>query len=230
MRLAATSRALGFFLLAGLAFRAAAQATDFAAMVERVEALRPYLDALEQRGRIDAPPVLPSRLAPDQARVAVFFAADGKLERMEVYNSSFDRATDARALEALRKAVDELPFPPKLLGAPFSVVVRVRYNEVPLAEFQRALLQRIHRIARYPTGSAERNEEGTVRLGLSFDAESKLAGIRVTGTSGHAELDTESIHFVTRALSVVPVPEALHGKPFEVEIPLIFGLKDPPAK
>jgi TonB family protein len=57
-----------------------------------------------------------------------------------------------------------------------------------------------------------------------FDASGKRASIAIVRSSGHDILDQQALDTLTRAF--VPVPPALRGREFAVEIPVIFDVQD----
>ncbi|MEZ5709398.1 MAG: TonB family protein [Blastomonas sp.] len=50
----------------------------------------------------------------------------------------------------------------------------------------------------YPSRAQREEREGTVRVALSIDAEGRVSGCSVTGSSGHADLDSAACDALTR--------------------------------
>jgi len=66
---------------------------------------------------------------------------------------------------------------------------------------------RILPIWKYPQTAYEKNEEGTVIVRISIDADGSLAGATLMSSSGYAELDEGAIGIVHAATPFEPLPE-----------------------
>jgi len=95
----------------------------------------------------------------------------------------------------------------------------------PLGEYRKELLAVAERFKRYPPLARENNWVGTVRVGVAIGADSS-AQVSVKKGSGHQVLDKQALDTFSRAARVVAVPAALRGKPFALEVRLIYGLED----
>jgi protein TonB len=59
----------------------------------------------------------------------------------------------------------------------------------------------------YPPNSNEKNEEGTVVVKMSIDADGRLAGASIMSSSGYADLDNDALNVVQAIGSFEPLPE-----------------------
>jgi len=66
---------------------------------------------------------------------------------------------------------------------------------------------RILPIWKYPQKAYEKNEEGTVIVRISIDADGRLAGATLMSSSGYAELDEGAVGVVQAAAPFEPLPE-----------------------
>jgi TonB family protein len=70
----------------------------------------------------------------------------------------------------------------------------------------------------------DNNWEGRTDVRIVFGADGKRLSITIARSSGHETLDRQALDTVSKAF--VPVPAALRGKEFALEIPVIYSLKD----
>ena len=82
------------------------------------------------------------------------------------------------------------------------------------------------RFKRYPRAAIDNNWEGEVVVLLSIDAEGRIAALRVRRSSGYEILDRQALEMFRNAKPFVPLPRALRGREFEVELRAIYSLKD----
>jgi len=93
-----------------------------------------------------------------------------------------------------------------------------------LAKFRLDIISQATRFKRYPRMAMDNNWEGRTDVRIVFGADGKRVSITVVRSSGHETLDRQALDTVSKAF--VPVPAALRGKEFSVEIPVIYSLKD----
>ena len=96
-----------------------------------------------------------------------------------------------------------------------------------LATFRMEIIAAARRYKRYPRVATDNNWEGRVDVRITFNAEGRRVSVAVAKSSGHEVLDKQAVDTVTKAF--VPVPPALRGREFTVDIPVIYNLKDPNA-
>src|SRR5258706_4515218 len=95
-----------------------------------------------------------------------------------------------------------------------------------LAQYRLQLLGAASAFNRYPPLARENNWEGTVEVQLRFRADGRLASLAVKASSGHRILDERALDMFRQAQQQVPVPAALRGKEFSLELKAIYRLKD----
>jgi protein TonB len=93
-----------------------------------------------------------------------------------------------------------------------------------LEQFRVRIIQAAGRYKRYPRVAMDNNWEGRVGVRIQFNAEGRRASISVASSSGHEVLDKVALDMITKAF--VPVPPALRGREFTIDIPVIFNLKE----
>ena len=93
-----------------------------------------------------------------------------------------------------------------------------------LARFRLEIIEAAKKWKRYPRVAMENNWEGRVDVRITFNADGRRAAIAVVRTSGYDVLDQQAVDMVTKAF--VPVPPALRGREFVLEIPVIYSLDE----
>lgn len=120
------------------------------------------------------------------------------------------------------------PEPVAALGEP-AVVPRAVPDAVDpgsLGQYRLALIGVARRHKLYPDAARERGWEGRVAVELVLDADGALAAATVKHSSGHAVLDQEALQMLRRAAALTPVPPALKGREFRLEVPVLFELRN----
>ncbi len=93
-----------------------------------------------------------------------------------------------------------------------------------IGKFRQLIMEQARRFKRYPRVAMDNNWEGKVDVRIVFSAEGRRASISVARSSGHEVLDKQALDMITKAF--VPVPPALRGREFALDIPVIFNLKE----
>lgn len=85
---------------------------------------------------------------------------------------------------------------------------------------------------RYPSQAQQQGWTGRAELRVVMHGDAApsavvaLADIALARSSGHDELDREAIETLRRAVAVTPLPAALLGRDFTVDLPVIFSLTE----
>ena len=95
-----------------------------------------------------------------------------------------------------------------------------------LAQYRAALLDEARKQKRYPLAALDNGWEGEVVVRMVVGADGSLAALTVRAGSGHAVLDRQALEMFRKAKPLVPVPDALLGKSFALELRAVFNLKD----
>jgi len=82
------------------------------------------------------------------------------------------------------------------------------------------------RIERYPRAAVDNNWTGEVKVTMRIGANGRIADLRVTQSSGYALLDRNALQMFENAQPLVPIPRALAGKAFEVDLRAIYNVTD----
>jgi periplasmic protein TonB len=98
-----------------------------------------------------------------------------------------------------------------------------------LAQYRLQLISVAKRYKRYPRVAMDNNWEGTAEIRMVIGANGMIASLVVRKGSGHEILDQEALQWLRKAKPLAPIPAALRGKEFTVDIPVIFNLKEPGA-
>ncbi|HEY2337586.1 MAG TPA: TonB family protein [Burkholderiales bacterium] len=93
-----------------------------------------------------------------------------------------------------------------------------------LARFRLEIIEAAKKWKRYPRVAMDNNWEGRADVRITFNAEGRRAAITLTRSSGYDVLDQQALDMVTKAF--VPVPAALRGREFTLEIPVIYSLEE----
>lgn len=78
----------------------------------------------------------------------------------------------------------------------------------------------------YPRYARARGWEGRAVVRLEVDARGQAARIAIATSSGYPVLDQSALDMVRKAQHDVPVPQALRGRPFTVEVAVLYELKE----
>lgn len=90
------------------------------------------------------------------------------------------------------------------------------------AKWQSRLMAHLERRKRYPSAARRRGEEGVAHVHFSIDAGGNVRSVRLTRSSGFADLDAEVLALVRRAS---PVPAPPPGAPQDITAPVQFSIR-----
>jgi len=94
-----------------------------------------------------------------------------------------------------------------------------------LAQYRLALITSARRYKRYPAQAMEKGWQGRVEVRLEIGANGMIKTASVKSSSGHGILDKQAVDMITKGKTLVPIPAALRGKEFVVDVPVIFDLQ-----
>ena len=95
-----------------------------------------------------------------------------------------------------------------------------------VARFRLELMDIARRYKRYPRIAQDNNWEGRVELRIAFGEDGAISSLSVKKGSGRTVLDDEAQAMIRTAKSKVSIPPALRGRPFTLEIPVDFFLRE----
>jgi protein TonB len=118
----------------------------------------------------------------------------------------------------------EAPPPPL---APLQAAARTR--SVPdagnLDQYRLALIGAARKYKRYPALAVENGWSGKVEVRLVIGADGMVESALVRNSSGYDILDNQALDMIRKAKPLTPIPPALRGREFSVDIPVIFDLQ-----
>ena len=92
-------------------------------------------------------------------------------------------------------------------------------------QYRIQLIDEARRHKRYPPLARENNWQGDVRVGVTIAANGRPT-VTLRGSSGYDVLDRQALEMFTQAARAVPIPPALRGKEFALEVRAVYGLED----
>jgi periplasmic protein TonB len=98
-------------------------------------------------------------------------------------------------------------------------------EKVSRDQYRLQLIGEARRHKRYPPLARENNWQGDVLVAVSVGANGR-ASVNVKASSGYEVLDRQALDMFGQAARAVPVPPALRGKPFALEVRAVYGLED----
>jgi protein TonB len=95
-----------------------------------------------------------------------------------------------------------------------------------LKQYQLAIITTARKYKRYPRAAMDNNWEGRVEVRMVIGANGMIASMSIKTSTGHELLDKTAMDMITKAKPLTPIPAALRGKEFTVDVPVIFSLKE----
>lgn len=92
-------------------------------------------------------------------------------------------------------------------------------------QYRVQLIDEARRHKRYPPLARENNWQGDVRVGVAIAADGRPS-VTLKGSSGYEVLDRQALEMFRLAARAVPVPPALRGKEFALEVRAVYGLEE----
>ncbi len=128
----------------------------------------------------------------------------------------------APVIEAIHD-VKSVPAP--VAAAPRAEPASPPVDATTVGQYRLQLVDAAKRYKRYPEVARENNWAGNVVVGVAVGADAK-AQISVRKSSGRPALDQQALEMFQQAAKAVPVPPALRGREFSLEVRAIYGLED----
>jgi protein TonB len=98
-------------------------------------------------------------------------------------------------------------------------------NPATINDYRAQLLGAAGRFKRYPEEARENNWTGDVVVGVAVGANG-AAQVGLRRSSGHAVLDRQALEMFQQAARTVPLPQALRGREFRLDVRAVYGLED----
>ncbi len=197
-----------------------------------------------------APP--PPPLAPREPRRALERRqADARVPRSAARPRDLAQVRSAPATRRFEQAASSVPataaaLPAAVVPAPRAGATRASTDSgqgppvaprataaadqaLALARYRLALIAQAKRYRRYPRMALDNDWRGKVDVRMVVGANGTLASLSVGRGSGHAVLDRQALEMIRKAKPLAPIPAALRGREFTLDIPVIFALREPSA-
>lgn len=170
--------------------------------------------------RAAAPAPIEARLAePEPVVVSAARKTDSK---KSISKKSVSTPAALPGPAPVEEAVTELkPAPAPASAAAASPPV----NATTVGQYRAQLIDAAKRHKRYPDAARENNWTGNVLVGVAVGADG-LPQASVRKSSGRPVLDAQALEMFQQAAKAVPVPPALRGREFSLEVRAIYGLED----
>jgi len=94
-----------------------------------------------------------------------------------------------------------------------------------LNRYRMALIASAERYKRYPRQAMDRGWQGKVEVRLVIGENGRTRTASIKTSSGYEVLDRQALDMVKKAKPLTPIPAALRGREFTIDIPVIFDLQ-----
>jgi periplasmic protein TonB len=95
-----------------------------------------------------------------------------------------------------------------------------------LGQYRIAIIAAAKRYKRYPRLALDNNWEGQAEIRMVIGTDGAIASISIKTPSGHDVLDQQALEMIRKAKPQAPIPAALRGRGFTVDVPVLFSLKE----
>ena len=99
-------------------------------------------------------------------------------------------------------------------------------DSTSVAQYRQQLISAAVRYKRYPPAAVDNDWQGDVIVRLSVVASGTFAEVSVARSSGYRPLDEQALAMFRNAAAEAPVPQALRGQEFAIEVRTVYSLKD----
>jgi protein TonB len=231
---ASANRVFGYALLASVVLHVFLLAFQWPqlgdALKHPVEVLAPIVARLMEPPPAPPAPAPPASAPPVEEPVAAAPTPKPKPQRRpEAKPVPAPRQEPERIAEpAPAAAPAPAPVPPVAAAKPqpAPAVPAVPDTASLIAQYRAALLAEASRHKRYPLVALDNGWEGEVVVRMAIAADGSVAALNVRSSSGHAALDRQALEMFRKARAEVPVPDALRGRQFSLELRAVYNLKD----
>ena len=114
----------------------------------------------------------------------------------------------------------------KSLPAPLTTEPAQLPDAGTLAQYRLTILGAARRFKHYPDAAVQNNWQGKVEIRMLVGSSGEITALNLRSSAGHEVLDQHALEIVERAKSMAPIPAALRGKEFTVDVPIVFSLRE----
>ena len=94
-----------------------------------------------------------------------------------------------------------------------------------IEKYRLALIEAASRYKHYPTDAMDRGWQGRVEVRLVVGSNGDIRNALIKRSSNYRILDDQALDMVKKGTGREPIPSALHGREFTLDIPVIFELQ-----
>jgi protein TonB len=94
-----------------------------------------------------------------------------------------------------------------------------------LEKYRLALIDAAKRYKRYPIRAVEKGWKGRVEIRLVVGSDGTIKSTLIRRSSTYQILDDQALDMVKKSTRAEPIPSALRGREFTLDIPVIFELQ-----
>ena len=136
--------------------------------------------------------------------------------------------TEPRVLTPSSPITEAVTDAPEVASTPAPNVETTMAGEVDanlLERYRLALIDAARRYKRYPISALERGWQGRVEVRLVVGSSGEIRNALIRKSSNYQVLDDQALDMVKKGTGREPIPPALHGREFTLDIPVIFELQ-----
>ena len=115
------------------------------------------------------------------------------------------------------------PEPP---APPVAAAAGEASDPLTLGQYRLTIIAAAKRYKKYPRLAIDNNWEGQAEVRMEIGADGAMGSIRIKTSSGFDSLDQQALEMIRKAKPLAPIPAALRGKGFTVDVPVLFSLKE----
>jgi protein TonB len=115
--------------------------------------------------------------------------------------------------------------PAEAAPAPRTTAAPKADRQAPAASDNRLVAAHLQRFKQYPPGAKAAGQQGTARLSFSLGRGGQVLASRLSGSSGHAALDGETMAMVRRAQPFPAFPPELKQGSMSFNVPIQFSIR-----
>ena len=130
------------------------------------------------------------------------------------------------ALPPPEKVAPKPPPPTPVQPAPATTAPpRAHASRAQVQAWYSGIVMRIERNKAYPRAARERGETGVAQLAFSIDRNGRVLSSAIVKSSGHADLDQETLATIRRAQPFPGPPAGMDGAKFDFTVPVKFNIR-----
>ena len=99
------------------------------------------------------------------------------------------------------------------------------HNPNALPNWKSALVARLERYKRYPSGAQARGEQGVAQLAFGVDRSGGVHHARILRSSGSSLLDHATLALLARAQPLPPPPPEIRGAQIAIVVPIRYNMR-----